>query len=37
VYPVELPEDHVLGKHALEGLERVDLGLTAIDEVIRRP
>lgn len=36
-YPVELPEDHVLGKHALEGMERLDLGLTAIDEVIRRP
>jgi amidophosphoribosyltransferase len=36
-YPVELPDDHVLGKHVLEGMDRVDLGLTAIDEVIRRP
>ena len=36
-YPVELPEGHVLGKHVLEDMERVDLGLTAIDEVIRRP
>jgi len=36
-YPVELPEDHVLGKHALEGMNKADLGLTAIDEVIRRP
>ena len=27
----------VLGKHMLEGLERTDLGLTAMDEVIKRP
>ncbi len=37
VYPVELPQESVLGKHMLEGLERTDLGLTAMDEVIKRP
>ncbi len=37
VYPVELPQESVLGKHILEGLERTDLGLTAMDEVIKRP
>ena len=36
-YPVELPEESVLGKHVLEGLERSENLLTAMDEVIRRP
>ena len=37
VYPVELPPESVLGKHALESLEIVDSQMTAIDEAIRRP
>ena len=37
VYPVELPDESVLGKHVLEVLERVDSEMTAIDEAIRRP
>ena len=36
-YPVELPPESVLGKHALESLEIVDTQMTAIDEAIRRP
>lgn len=37
VYPVELPEEGKLGKHVLEGFGLAQDGLTAIDEVVRRP
>ena len=37
VYPVELPDEAKLGKHALEGFGIAQDGMTAIDEVVRRP
>ena len=37
VYPVELPEEAKLGKHVLEGFGIAQDGMTAIDEVVRRP
>jgi amidophosphoribosyltransferase len=37
VYPVELPEEGKLGKHVLEGFGIAHDGMTAIDEVVRRP
>ena len=37
VYPVELPEEGKLGKHVLEGFGLAQDGMTAIDEVVRRP
>ena len=37
VYPVELPEEGKLGKHVLEGFGIAVDGMTAIDEVVRRP
>ncbi len=37
VYPVELPDEAKLGKHVLEGFGIAHDGLTAIDEVVRRP
>jgi amidophosphoribosyltransferase len=36
-YPVDLPEESVLGKHVLEGLGRAEERMTAMDEVVRRP
>ena len=37
VYPVELPDEAKLGKHVLEGFGIAHDGMTAIDEVVRRP
>ena len=37
VYPVELPDEGKLGKHVLEGFGLAQDGMTAIDEVVRRP
>ena len=37
VYPVELPDEAKLGKHVLEGFGIAQDGMTAIDEVVRRP
>ncbi len=37
VYPVELPDEGKLGKHVLEGFGIAHDGMTAIDEVVRRP
>jgi amidophosphoribosyltransferase len=37
VYPVELPDEAKLGKHVLEGFGISQDGMTAIDEVVRRP
>ena len=37
VYPVELPDEAKLGKHVLEGFGIAVDGMTAIDEVVRRP
>jgi amidophosphoribosyltransferase len=36
-YPVDLPEESVLGKHVLEGLGKAEERMTAMDEVVRRP
>ena len=37
LYPVELPDEAKLGKHVLEGFGIAQDGMTAIDEVVRRP
>ncbi|MEI6404807.1 MAG: amidophosphoribosyltransferase [Actinomycetes bacterium] len=37
IYPVELPDESVLGKHVLEVFDRTDFDMTAIDEAVRRP
>ncbi len=37
VYPVELPDEGKLGKHVLEGFGLAQDGMTAIEEVVRRP
>ena len=37
IYPVELPDEAKLGKHVLEGFGIAQDGMTAIDEVVRRP
>ncbi|MCF8554212.1 MAG: amidophosphoribosyltransferase [Candidatus Nanopelagicales bacterium] len=37
VYPVELPDEAKLGKHVLEGFGIAQDGMTANDEVVRRP
>ena len=37
IYPVELSDEAKLGKHVLEGFGIAQDGMTAIDEVVRRP